>query len=407
MSQKPINRSADLMRLRNEGYDLEIWSGHLLVKDVPYVAAGRIVKRGILVMRLNLAGDMTVKPENHVAHFIGEFPCRADGTPITTIGEKGNGRAKLGEGVEIDHTFSAKPMPGGSYENYYDKVTQYVTLLSGYAQKIEQGATAKAFRPVAAGAEEETVFKYIDTASTRAEIGGVTAKLVAVKKVAIVGVGGTGSYVLDLVAKTPVREIHLFDGDDFLQHNAFRSPGAPSLEELVAKPKKAAYLKGIYDKMRNGIFVHEGYVRPENVEELRDMSFVFMWMEGPAKKLITEKLEEFGLPFIDVGMGVYLSEGFLGGILRVTTSTPAQRDHMRKRVSFAGDADRNEYATNIQIAELNALNAALAVIKWKKLAGFYQDLDFEHHCTYTIGGNMLRNEDVPATAPGQASGSQS
>jgi hypothetical protein len=404
MSQKPISRSADLTRLRNEGYDLEIRSGHLLVKDVPYVAAGRIVKRGILVMPLKLAGDMTVKPENHVAHFIGEFPCRADGTQITTIGEKGNGRTKLGEGVEIDHTLSAKPMPSGSYENYYDKVAQYVTLLSGYAQKIEPGATAKTFRPVATGAEEETVFKYIDTASTRAEIGAVTANLATVKKVAIAGVGGTGSYVLDLVAKTPVREIHLFDGDDFLQHNAFRSPGAPSLEDLAAKPKKAAYLKGIYDKMRNGIFVHENYIGPENMEELRDMSFVFMCLEGPAKKLIVEKLEEFGLPFVDVGMGVYLSEGFLGGILRVTTSTPAQRDHVRKRVSFADEADRNEYATNIQIAELNALNAALAVIKWKKLAGFYQDLDFEHHCTYTIGGNMLRNEDVPATAAGQTMG---
>ena len=149
-------------------------------------------------------------------------------------------------------------MPSGAYDNYYDKVTQYVTILSGYAQKIEPGVTAKTFRPVAAAeGEEETVFKYIDTASTRAEIGAVTAKLAAVKKVAIVGLGGTGSYVLDFVAKTPVGEIHLFDGDEFLQHNAFRSPGAPSLEELVAKPKKAAYLKGIYDKMRNGIFVHE------------------------------------------------------------------------------------------------------------------------------------------------------
>ena len=83
--------------------------------------------------------------------------------------------------------------------------------------------------------------------------------------------------------------------------------------------------------MRNGIFVHEDYIGPENVDELRDMSFVFMCLEGPAKKLIVEKLEEFGLPFIDVGMGVYLSEGSLGGILRVTTSTPAQRDHVRKR----------------------------------------------------------------------------
>src|SRR6202050_2475933 len=390
MSQKPINRSADLMRLRNEGYDLEIRSGHLLVKDVPYVAPGRIVKRGTLVMPLKLAGDVTVKPENHVAHFIGEFPCRADGAQITTIGNPGNGRTKLGEGVEIDHTFSAKPMPSGFYENYYDKVTHYVTLLSGYAQKIEPGATARIFRPVAAAAEEETVFKYIDTASPRAEIGAVTAKLATVKRVAIVGVGGTGSYVLDFVAKTPVGEIHLFDGDEVLQNTAFRSPGAPSLEELVAKPKKAAYLKGIYDKMRNGIFVHEDYIGPENVDALRDMSFVFMCLEGPAKKLIVEKLEEFGLPFIDVGMGVYLSEGSLGGILWVTTRTPAQRDHLRKRISFSDNADRNEYDVNIQIADLNALNATLAVIKWKKLMGFYQDLDGEHHSTYTVGGNMLR-----------------
>jgi hypothetical protein len=378
-----------------------------LVKDVPYVAAGRVVKRGILVMPLKLAGDVTVKPDNHVAHFIGEFPCRADGRLIDTIGNVSNGRTKLGEGVEIDQTFSAKPMPSGAYDNYYDKVTQYVTILSGYAQKIEPGVNATTFRPVAAAGDEETVFKYIDTASTRAEIGAVTAKLAAVQKIAIVGLGGTGAYVLDLVAKTPVREIHLFDGDEFLQHTAFRTPGAPSLEELVAIPKKAAYLKGIYDKMRNGILAHLDFISADNVDALREMSLVFLCMEGTAKKFIVEKLEGFGLPFIDVGMGVYLSEGSLGGILRVTTSTPAQRDHLRKRVSFASDADRNEYTTNIQIADLNALNAALAVIKWKKLAGFYQDLDFEHHCTYTIGGNMLCNEDVPAAGAGQASGSQS
>ena len=82
MSQKPISRSADLTRLRSEGYDLEIRSDHLLVVDVPYVAAGRIVKRGILMMPLKLAGDVTVRPENHVVHFIGEFPCRADGAQI-------------------------------------------------------------------------------------------------------------------------------------------------------------------------------------------------------------------------------------------------------------------------------------------------------------------------------------
>lgn len=290
--------------------------------------------------------------------------------------------------------FSAKPKPSGFYEDYYAKVTQYATILSGYAQVIEPGATAKTFRPVAAAeVEEETVFKYIDTASSRAEITPVTAKLASVKKVAIVGLGGTGSYVLDLVAKTPVGEIHLFEGDVFYQHNAFRSPGAPSIEELNAQPSKAAYFKCIYEKMRNGIVVHAAYIGPENVDGLRDMSFVFLCVEGRVKKLIVERLEAFGIAFIDVGMGVYLSEGSLGGILRVTTSTPAQRDHVRNRISFSEDADRNEYDANIQIADLNALNAALAVIKWKKLMCFYQDLEHEHDSTYTIGGNLLLNED--------------
>jgi hypothetical protein len=81
---------------------------------------------------------------------------------------------------------------------------------------------------------------------------------------------------------------------------------------LKAQPSKAAYFSDIYAKMRKGIVVHEAYVGAENVDELRDMTFVFLCLEGPAKKLIVEKLEAFGLPFVDVGMGVYLSEGLLG-----------------------------------------------------------------------------------------------
>ena len=57
------------------------------------------------------------------------------------------------------------------------------------------------------------------------------------------------------------------------------------------------------------------------------------------------------------------------------------------------DEAENEYNTNIQIADLNALNATLAVIKWKKLFGFYQDFEQEHHSTYSINVNMLLSED--------------
>jgi hypothetical protein len=50
--------------------------------------------------------------------------------------------------------------------------------------------------------------------------------------------------------------------------------------------------------------------------------------------------------------------------------------------------------SNIQVADLNAFNACLAVIKWKKLLGFCYDHDQEHHSLYTIDGNHLMNVDL-------------
>jgi len=50
-----------------------------------------------------------------------------------------------------------------------------------------------------------------------------------------------------------VREIHIFDKDTFLSHNAFRAPGAAFIEELRVTAGKVEYLKAIYSKMRNGI----------------------------------------------------------------------------------------------------------------------------------------------------------
>ncbi|MBZ5596504.1 MAG: hypothetical protein LAP39_30045 [Acidobacteriia bacterium] len=95
----------------------------------------------------------------------------------------------------------------------------------------------------------------------------VTAKLKKLNRIAIAGLGGTGSYILDFVAKTPVWEIHLYDGDDYLQHNAFRAPGAPSLAELQEQTKKATRFKNIYSKMHSGIVDHPVYI-DENRDRL-------------------------------------------------------------------------------------------------------------------------------------------
>ena len=52
MSQQLINRSPDLKRLRDDGYNIEIRSNHLLIHDVPYVDSKREVQLGILASTL-------------------------------------------------------------------------------------------------------------------------------------------------------------------------------------------------------------------------------------------------------------------------------------------------------------------------------------------------------------------
>jgi hypothetical protein len=392
MSQRPINRSPDLKKLRDEGYDLEVRSGCLLVKDVPYVNAQQEVKRGTLIIKLVLADDETGRPDTHVAYFSGEHPCHEDGSEIAKI-KHGSGDHSLAEGVVVNHSFSAKPKPDDAYPDYYAQITTYVGILSGPAWRIDATVTAKTFPFIEPEKDSKEPFRYTDTASSRAEIVVVSKKM-SLKKIAILGLGGTGSYVLDLVAKTLVREIHLYDEDIFFQHNAFRSPGAPSGDELRAKVPKVTYFKNVYSRMHLGIVEHAVNVDAGNVEELRDMDFVFLCVDkGSAKKVIVEKLEDFNVPFIDVGMGVQLTEEALGGIVRVTTSTQNKREHFRSRVSFGDATSDNEYDRNIQIAELNALNASLAVIKWKKLFGFYRDLKAEHHSQYSLDTNLLLNED--------------
>lgn len=388
MSAALFNLNQDLKRLREEGYAMCITGGRLVMREVPYVNARGQVKVGSITSSLCLSGDITQKPEPHTVDFEGEFPCNADGTPIQGITPAG--ALPSDPLVAGTYMLSSKPGPEG-YRDYFQKMSTYATILAGPAAVVKPGATPRVYRQP--DAEEDSVFNYLETASDRVGIGDLTARLEG-ECIAIIGVGGTGSYVLDQIAKTPVREIRLIDGDDLLQHNAFRAPGAPSLDTLRDVPKKVDYFAGIYSRMHRRIVRHATEINAATLHLLDGVTFAFLCMDaGAQKRLVIQKLEQMGVSFVDVGMGLELVQGSLGGILRVTASTPKKRDHVGGRVSFEGGAG-DVYASNIQVADLNMLNAALAVIKWKKLRGFYRDLEGEHHCTYTTDGNMLLNGDL-------------
>ena len=392
MSHELIARNKDLKELNESGHTLRFLDGFLLVEDIPYVNCEREVKEATLVLKLDLSGNKTVQPSDHVVHWTGDFPYKTDGQKLQALGESQHSQI-LSDGTTLKYMFSAKPTDG-TYRDYEHKVKTYIEILGREARKVSPKATAQKWK-VNREVNPDDVFEYMETASARQNTTDI-ARILEGERIAIIGVGGTGSYVLDLVAKTWVKEIHLYDDDRFLQHNAFRTPGSVGVEDLEGGPSKVKFHADRYENFRKGVVGHEKEVDEENIEELREYDTVFLCIDGDTiKKKILEICEQAGSVCIDTGMGIYRVGDKLGGIIRTTTSEPDQRTHIweMNRIDMAGGGGGGEYERNFQMAELNALNAALAVIKWKKIRGVYEDIVREGDSGYILDGNMIINRD--------------
>ncbi len=388
MLDELINHNPDLRQILNEGYEVEFFDIYLAINHVPYVNEQKQITYGTLVSKSNVFGD-TVSPMDHTVLWIGSHPCDSEGSQLIKLGG-GVQQEQIREGLISNYMFSQKPQEG--YQNYHHKMTQYIKMVENEARAIDSEVTSKTFRPIKFN-EYESVFCYIDTASSRAGIVSINEKLKG-QRIAIVGLGGTGSYILDLLAKTPVEEIHLFDGDKFHNHNAFRSPGAPSYDDLLKNMSKVEWFTEIYSRMRRKIIPHPQLVDESNVADLNSMNVVFICVDrGTSRKTIINYLIKNQISFIDVGMALSNQNDMLSGLIRVTTCTPSFHNHVNDRIPFVSDED-DVYSSNIQVSDMNALNATLAVIKWKKMCGFYNNTNNEHNTVYGISGNILTNDEV-------------
>lgn len=113
-----------------------------------------------------------------------------------------------------------------------------------------------------------------------------------------------------------------------------------------------------------------------SASDLDGVTFAFVCVDkGSARGEIFQLLIEKGIPFIDVGMGPSLSkQGQIKGMLRTTYYPPGKAaDVLALGHAETQDGPEDVYRANIQIAELNALNASIAVLRFKQLRGFYVD----------------------------------
>jgi hypothetical protein len=375
MLQTLASHNDDIDRLLKLGCALAVDSHYLIVRDIPYLNHEGSLQIGAIVTKLVHANNELVRVDNHQVFFAGSSPFGLDGKPIAHIGDNPVQLA-LGPAsadVVVQRQFSYKLKKDGNfrdYKDFFEKIKTYITVISGPAiQKFQ--ASPYTFRLVD-DAPTDSPFKFRDTLTSRAEITDLSAKFKQ-EIVAIIGAGGTGAYVLDLISKTPVREIRLFDLDDYHVHNAFRSPGTTISDELN-KPKVEVY-KARYESFREGVVAQCKHLDETCAEDLERVTFAFVCVDkGASRKKIMDLLISMNIPFIDVGMGLKRRNDKLTGEMRTTYFAKSKGfETQQRQLVPISDNPNDIYKTNIQTAELNALNACIAVIRYKQTLGFYAE----------------------------------
>ena len=386
MSTSLISRSPDLSALSEAGYCLGVRGAYLLVYGIPYVSSNGEILFADIVTSLDISGaageEVTLPPNDHTVWWTGGPPHTAAVESMEehlSCGTWEQGR-DIGERITVYMQWSRKPREAGKargYRDYREKIETYVGEVGGQAEGLKPGVLEAARKGAVPALISSTRFAYMDTNSYRNGTRGIESRIEE-EVVAVVGVGGTGSFLVDVLAKTNVRELHLFDDDVMKIHNAFRVAGAARVGELNGKKQKVDWHAERYKNVRvEGLYPHHTKLSDENLDILRGYTTVFIAIDDlTVRRTIQRACAAMSVLHISVGIGLEVegpNNDQIGGFVKIETSFTADKstkDESEDTNPEEGDRD-NVYDSNIQTAELNMLGAALAITEWKAVRGIY------------------------------------
>lgn len=386
MSPKLENLDPHVAHLVECNYAIAFAHGFMLVRDIPYVDEDGDLQVGVLAVKLNAAPNGEILAHNHQAHFSGSLPHGGDGKPLDELSPQVCSIPLEGSEAVLRLAFSNKPSPQG-WNNIAALVDHYANIIAGPAEnrfKVSRFTGRSDLSEF-----KSKIFRYGDALSWRTDILDLSAKL-ATQIVAVIGAGGTGSYVVDLLARSAVSTIKVFDFDNFEVANSFRMPGRVADSDYGKN--KAILVAERYSDWRFGVEAIPEGVTEESEELLTGVTFAFVCVDsGSARLEIARLLQRLAIPFIDVGIGMDRGSSGLHAMARMTLVRPdCLRAQLEKGILPTIDAAENEYDQNIQTPEMNAINACLAVIKFKQELEFYDDRSCKTHVLFdALGFNLI------------------
>ena len=300
-----------------------------------------------------------------------------------TTDEAGDGRVYYADGTPIGNYVGGD---GGTWSNISIKKGAQGRseadetahdLLHRYAKHIVGAVSAAGYTEPAALALPDP-FHIPNTFEARAAIAPVQDQIRG-ERIAIIGLGGTGAYLLDLISKTPLSEIHLLDSDCVDWHTLKRAPGAPTAEEieliLQGSLFKVDYYRSKYEDFRDGIHPHRIHLDSESrVYEFlsaNPVEFAFVCIdqltEGDSARqdAIYSALSEAEVPFIDSGVSMTVEGNSVSGAVTTSFYDAGSVEWKGAIPNSKVEGDVPGYR-NVQLPEVNALAASLAVMEWRR-----------------------------------------
>ncbi len=374
--QELASRNPFVKDLLDQGFHVDFIGGYFVIFGLPYLDKEGGLKYGDWASPVDLSVEGIINPptNNHQAWFTGGKPHNRAGGELNMATREH--RITISGDLAANYSFSFKLLDENGllrpYVSFEEKVQTYVDAITTPAMAAYPEATP--FRGIQIkAAAQGSPLRYPDTSSANYHLNDI-ASLLRGKKVAIIGLGGTGSYILDLIARTHLERIVLFDNDKVHVHTIFRMPGF--IHRAIGKAKVEA-LAEHYAQWHSGIEAIKERITSENIDQLRGLDFVFVSVDdGSARRLIVEWLSSRDIPFIDCGMGLNRSVLGLNGTVRITgVGRAAYERTINTPYLPTMDPKEDEYRRQAQIAELNALNASLAVIRFKQHFNLFDRID--------------------------------
>ena len=370
----------DLLRqdAQRRGWTIEVYPDRISVGRVQYRKNDGEVGRCRVCVETQDDGLSMKAPENsggasHAARLIGVdhgFASQATGEAVGNVLWT-DGSSECVISIKLDD---------GEYLNAWHALAVYTASVAGEVGVEDRAQAEKIFAFNVMGEDARDMRNWRNRAKGQ--------------RIGIVGLGGVGLWILDLMSKTDVREIRIWDGDEIEGRNLLRAPGWAS-QDAIGK-NKAEYFGKKYEQMRTGISIHAKYWHADDpVDSFDGLDFLFMAIDkAKVRAALCETLESIRVPFIDVGMGIERRDQRVRGSCQVYFSG---KDPSRWRVGIPtaeGEGDQDYY--ELQLADLGALNAALAVGTWRRHITQYAEETKDWLIRYRVENNDLLKRTEPA-----------